>query len=103
MALNFLFSKILNKKSKLRSFFEKSKKFGVTACYEDNEITLRNIITEQLKQSKGLTNNIINYIIKSIGTEREKIINELEKIRIYFHNKDISIEKLNQLLNLNES
>ena len=99
----FIFSKILNKKSKLRSFFEKSKKFGVTACYEDNEITLRNIITEQLKHTKGLTPSIINYIIKSIGTEREKIINELEKIQIYFHDKDISIEKLNQLLNLSES
>ena len=99
----FIFSRILNKKSKLRSFFEKSKKFGITACYEDNEITIRNIISEQLRQTKGLTPDIINYIIKTIGADRDKINNEIEKIKLCFHNKDISLEKLDQLLNLNIS
>ena len=40
----FLFSDILDRKSKLRSYFEKSKSSGVAACYQDNEITIRKII-----------------------------------------------------------
>ena len=43
----YLFSDILDKKSKLRAFFEKSKKYGVVACYPDNEISIRKIIQEK--------------------------------------------------------
>ena len=42
----FLFSDILDKKSKLRNYFEKSKLCGVTACYQDNDISIRKIITK---------------------------------------------------------
>ena len=45
----FLFTDRLDKKSKLRSFFEKSKDNGAIACYEDNELTLRNIVQKKLK------------------------------------------------------
>ena len=44
-----LFSGSLEKKSKLRKLFEKEKKLGLIACYEDNEITLRNYIKKYLK------------------------------------------------------
>ena len=40
----FLFASVLNKKSKLRDFFDKSKIFGVTACYVDNELTIKMIM-----------------------------------------------------------
>ena len=36
----FIFSNNLDKKSKIRSYFEKSKDVGIAACYPDNEITL---------------------------------------------------------------
>ena len=35
----FLFAELLDKKSKLRSTFEKSKKNSCIACYADNELT----------------------------------------------------------------
>ena len=44
----FLFSDILEKKSKLRNYFEKSQSCGITACYQDNEITIRKIIIKKL-------------------------------------------------------
>ena len=37
----FIFASILDKKSKLRSFFEKSKNYGICPCYQDNEITIK--------------------------------------------------------------
>ena len=40
----FFIFRYIDKKSRLRSFFEKSDICGVCACYKDNEITIRNII-----------------------------------------------------------
>ena len=37
----FLFSELLDKKSKIRNYFEKSKNTGIVPCYIDNEITLK--------------------------------------------------------------
>ena len=39
----FLFSDILEKKSKLRSFMEKSKKTAVIPCYEDTELNIKKL------------------------------------------------------------
>ena len=38
----FLFSGILNKTSKLRTYFEKSKEYSVIPCYQDDESTKKN-------------------------------------------------------------
>ena len=45
----FLFAKVLEKKSKLRSLFEKSSNLDIIACYQDNELSLKNIILQNLK------------------------------------------------------
>lgn len=95
----FLFASVLNKKSKLRDFFDKSKIFGVTACYVDNELTIKMIIQEKLRDLKGLTPTIVNYIVKNVGLDRDKINNEIEKIKIYFNNSKIEPQKLDALLN----
>ncbi len=96
----FLFSSILNKKSKLRNFFEKSKIYGTTACYADNEITIKKIIQQELKNIQGLTPSIVNYIIQNTGLERDKVNNEIEKIKIFFYNCKIELKYLDDLLNL---
>ena len=51
----YLFANILEKKSKVRNFFEKTKTCGVSACYSDNEISIRKIITNKLKTLETLT------------------------------------------------
>ena len=93
----------MNKKSKLRIFFEKSKIFGISPCYEDNVITIRKIIQEKLRKLQGLTPEIIDYIIQNTGLNRYKINNEIKKIETYFNNNKIEANKLDDLLNLGSS
>ena len=96
----FLFAGILEKQSKLRNYFEKSKTFGIVPCYEDNEQTLKRIIIEKLKGFKGLNAENINIIIKNINSDRSKLYNELNKIIIFFQNKVIDTTNLEKLLNI---
>lgn len=95
-----IFSDILDKKSKLRNFFEKSKNCAVAACYPDNEITIRKIIEKKLYGFKGLTPQLINLIIRNTGLNRNQINNEIEKIVTLFEDKKIDIDKLDSLLNI---
>ena len=94
----YLVSAILDKKSKLRAFFEKSKKCGVVACYPDNEISVRKIIQEKLKEFKGLNQHTINLIVENCNLDRVKLNNEIEKIKACFQNKILEEEKLINLL-----
>jgi DNA polymerase III subunit delta len=95
----YLFSDILERKSKIRSYFEKSKNCGIVPCYADNEITLKKIILNKLVGFEGLTPFNINLIIESINLDRAKLYNELNKIIIYFKEKKIEKDKLEILLN----
>ena len=96
----YLFSNILEKKSKIRSYFEKSDKCGTVACYTDNEIGIRKIILNKLKGYSGLSPQTINLIIENSNLDRIKLNNELEKIVTYFQNKKIEYEKLEILLDI---
>ena len=95
----FLFSEVLEKKSKLRNFFEKSKKHGVSACYPDNEISIKSIIQKKLKEFQGLSATNINLISDNINLDRVKLNNEIDKIHLFFSNKVLITEKLEKLLN----
>lgn len=99
----YFFSDILDKKSKLRNYCEKNKKVATIACYNDNEISLRKIISSNLDQLNGLTPNIINIIINNSQMDRVKLNNELEKIKSFFFNKKINEDDLLKLLNLEEN
>ena len=95
----YLFCETLEKKSKLRNYFEKSKNLGVVPCYADNEITLKKIIIEKLKGFSGLSNQILNIIINNCGLDRAKLNNEINKIVTFFNDKKIDQDKLEILLN----
>ena len=95
----YLFSELLDKKSKLRNSFEESNETGVVPCYQDNEITLKKIILNELKDYEGLTTININLILDNSVMDRSKLNNELEKIKLYFNGKRIETEKLDILLN----
>lgn len=99
----FLFAELLDKKSKLRASFEKSKKLDIVPCYLDNEITLKKIINDRLKGYTGLSNQVLNTIIESCGNDRAKINAEISKIITFFKNKDIKIKELEHLLNAREN
>ena len=97
----FLFANILDKKSKIRNFFEKSSLCAAVACYQDNEITLKKIIIERLVSYEGLSTENINLILNSVGLDRIKLNNELEKVKTLFKNKRINTKELQVLLNIN--
>ena len=96
----FLFSNILEKKSKLRTYFEKSTSCSLIACYEDTEITIRQIIETKLSGYMGLSQQNKNIIFESCNMDRVKLNNELEKIITLFHDKKIDTEKLEKLLDI---
>ena len=93
-----IFADILDKKSKLRNFYEKSEIYNTIACYEDNEQSLRKIILNKLKDFKGLSTQNLNLIIEKVRLDRSKLYNELEKIKLYFIDKNIKTESLNIIL-----
>ena len=95
-----IFADTLDKRSKLRNYYEKSKTVIAVACYEDNEITIKKIVINKLKEFKGISAENINLIIDSCGLDRVKLENELSKIKTYFNNKLIERDKLEALLNL---
>ena len=95
----FLFADILNKKSKLRDYFEKSKSCGISPCYQDNEITIKKIISRRLKDFQGVTSQIINFITQNTGLDRNKVNNEIDKIISCFSDRKVDINKIDSLLN----
>ena len=99
----FLFSDVLDKKSKLRNYFEKSKSCGIVACYQDNEMTIRKLIFKKLSAYQGLTNEVVNFIIQNTGLDRNKINNEIDKIMSFFKDKKIDLKTIDLLLNIRSS
>lgn len=99
----YLFAGKLEKNSKLRSYFEKSKELLIIPCYNDNEITIRSKIEERLKGYQGVNNRSVNAILNSTGLDRIKVNNELDKIDNFFLDKNIQIKELLSLLNKSEN
>ena len=96
---------ILDKKSKLRSFFEKSKEFICVPFYPDNEQTLAKIASNFLREKKiSISQSNINLIIGRSNGDRAMLFNELEKVELYCKSgKKISTEYLSKLTNLIEN
>ena len=96
---------ILDKKSKLRSFFEKSKEFICVPFYPDNEQTLSKIASNFLREKNiSISQSNINLIISRSNGDRATLFNELKKIELYCKGgKKISTEYLLKLTNLIEN
>ena len=96
---------ILDKKSKLRSFFEKSKEFICVPFYPDNEQTLSKIASNFLREKNiSISQSNINLIISRSNGDRATLFNELKKIELYCKGgKKISTEYLSKLTNLIEN
>ena len=99
-------SEILDKKSKLRSFFEKSKsKHLSVAFYPDNDETLFKLAFNFLNSEKiSLSRENINFIISKCNNDRRNLMNELEKIKLFLIDKKrITNEEILKLVNLTEN
>tara|TARA_B100001029_G_C15036591_1_gene440561 strand:- start:645 stop:1628 length:984 start_codon:yes stop_codon:yes gene_type:complete len=100
-----LLTEILEKKSKLRNFFEKDEKLVCTPFYEDTNLTLNRIVNDFFKRKKiSLSQETINLLVSRSRGERRNLQNELNKIDNYLIDKGkISLDEINELTNLSEN
>jgi len=96
-----IFSEILEKKSKLRNFFEKEKKVICIPCYLDNERDLTVIALSELKKINIIiSREAINLLIEKANSDRNNLKNEIEKIKSYSLNKNkIELNEIKALIN----
>tara|TARA_A100001011_G_C14274287_1_gene828410 strand:+ start:59 stop:1039 length:981 start_codon:yes stop_codon:yes gene_type:complete len=97
-----LSAQILDKKSKLRSFFEKNKELVCVPFYEDNNQTLNKIVFDYFNKKKiSMSQENINLLVGRCRGDRENLNNELKKIDIFMSEKDkISTEEILKITNL---
>ena len=96
-----IFSDILEKKSKLRNFFEKNSKTICVPCYLDNDRDLEIITTKELKKDNiFLSRESINLLIEKSNYDRDHLKNEIEKIKSYaIDKKKIEIDEIKSIIN----
>ena len=95
----------LEKKSKIRSLFEKRNDAFSIPFYEDNDQTLSNIVNNFFRKKKiPISQQAINLIVRRARGDRQNIKNELEKVSSFIGNKNkIEIKDLLKLTNLAEN
>jgi len=97
-------SNILDTKSKLRKFFEKSNKTIIVPFYDDNEKTLSILAFEFFKKKKiKISNEIIYFLVQKANYSRIALYLELEKISNYaLTNQTLNLDKIKKIINLSE-
>jgi len=95
----------LEKKSKLRSIFEKDKNLICMPFYKDDNKTLIQLANNFLKKNKiSISQEIVNLIVERSSGDRINLNNELNKISLFLLNKEkINIEDVIKLTNLAEN
>ena len=99
-----LIAKKLDKKSKIRNFFEKEKKVIIVPFYEDTPQTLITIAKKILNENKiSLSQEHLNLIIERSQGNRISLKNELQKIVLLSQNKKVDLSDISKLTNLSEN
>ncbi len=95
----------LEKRSKLRTFFEKNKKYVCVPFYADTEQTLSKLTYNFLKEKNILISQAnTNLIINKCNGDREILFNELRKLEYFTKGgKKINTENIEKLTNLVEN
>ena len=103
--LVILISDILEKKSKLRSLFEKDINLVSLAFYPDNDQTLVTLVSNFFKKKNISTSfETINLIVSKVKGDRKLLVNELQKIEMFLKNKrKITIDEINKLINISDN
>ncbi|MAW02002.1 MAG: DNA polymerase III subunit delta, partial [Candidatus Pelagibacter sp.] len=94
----------LDKKSKLRSLFEKNKKLACIPFYEDNSQSLNNLAIKFIKEKNiKISQEALNLIIERSRGDRSNLNNELQKLEaLSLTRKKITQEDIYNLTNLAE-
>jgi len=95
----------LEKKSKLRTLFEKNSETVCVAFYEDNQQTLSAMVNVFFREKKiSVSQQLINLITVRSRGDRQNLRNELQKIDSFIMNKKkINLHDIINLTNLAEN
>ena len=95
----------LEKKSKLRTLFEKEKNLTCIPFYEDNEKNLNSLAQTFFRNKKiKFSQEIINLLVGRSRGDRANLFNELNKIEMLsITKKNIDLEDILKLTNLSEN
>ena len=98
-------AKILEKKSKLRAYFERGKDLICVPFYDDNQEVLLKIAISFFKENKILiSRSDLNLVISKCNGDRELLKNELNKIKFFTHRgKKLTSDNISKLTNLVEN
>ena len=95
---------ILDKKSKIRSYFEKNKATVCVPFYSDDDKILSSIAKQFFTEKKiNVNQEIINLIVTRCNGSRGSLINELNKIYLFSNGERINFDQVLNLTNLNEN
>ena len=95
----------LEKKSKLRSIFEKDKYLICVPFYKDDNRTLVQLANNFFKNNKiSISQEMVNLIVERSSGDRINLNNELNKISLFLLSKEkINIDDVIKLTNLSEN
>ncbi len=95
------FSDNLDKKSKLRNFFEKGEKTICVPSYLDSEKDLETIALIELKKNNiAISRECVNLLVEKSNSDRNNLRNEMQKIIAFCHDKKkIDFDELRSLIN----
>ena len=98
-------SDILEKKSKLRIFFEKNKDVIVTPFYEETHQQLASIAINFFKEKKiAISSKSLNLILEKVGSDRMSLNNEMQKIYYFYQTeKKVCFDDIKKLINLGKN
>ena len=96
---------VLEKKSKLRNYMEKSKYGIIVPTYKDNSQSLINIAKTFFNERKiSISYETLNLLVNRCNGDRGFLTQELEKISNYLSDKKIiSLKEISVLTNLSEN
>ena len=92
----------LKKTSKLRKLFENNAQCYALACYEDDAKSMMRLIDNFMKENNiSIDRDIKNYLMQTLSTDRMISFNELQKISLFYANKNTTpnLEEIKNLLN----
>ena len=100
--LFFFKADLLEKKSKIRSYFEKNKKLACIPCYQDTNYNLTKIINNEIRKEKiKLSAESINLLAERANGDRNNLQIEIDKLKSFaLKNKSITYEQLKELTNM---
>ena len=100
-----ILASILDKRSKLRSYFEKEKNTVCIPFYTDQNKTLSFLASNFFKEKKiSISQEVINFLVERCRGDRSNLNNEMPKIYNYaYEKKNVTFEEVFKITNLAEN